>query len=95
MGHDIYAYPKPAKESAYLRRGAFNDDARTIYRLLDAAEYDAGVSGDGSWAIFYRDQLEQAISRAEAENAEDDIKSFLKSALESDPGDDGVLIHFG
>lgn len=95
MGHDIYAYKRPHDEVAYLRRSMGNPEARIIYRLLDAEQYDAGVSGDGSWATFYRDQLEQAASRAELDGCPEDIRSFLKLALEADPGDDGIIIHFG
>lgn len=95
MGHDTFAYKRPHDEVAYLHRSMGNEDARTIYRLLGAEEYDAGVSGDGSWATFYRDSLEKAISQAAEEGAAEDVQKFLRDALAADPGDDGIIVRFG
>ena len=65
MGHDVYGFKdkKRSVEIAYLRRSAFDERARDIYRVLGAEKYDAGVSGDGSSAWFTRGQLQDALPR--------------------------------
>ena len=56
MGHDISGYLKAdteqSNEIAYLRRGAGNPLARTIYAALSHPEFDAGCSGGGFEATF-------------------------------------------
>lgn len=61
MGHDIFAYE--TKQISYLRRNAFDELNDKIYLALDALDYYAGVSGDGGLNFFYKDQLEEALTR--------------------------------
>ena len=67
MGHDISGYLKAdteqSNEIAYLRRGAGNPLARTIYAALRHPEFDAGVSGGGFEATFTNEYLRDALGR--------------------------------
>jgi hypothetical protein len=67
MGHDISAYKHKDdthdQEIAYLRRSAFNDLAREIYKALGAEEADAGCSGCGLTTWFSKSELEAALAR--------------------------------
>jgi hypothetical protein len=103
MGHDIFARagkPEEGKEEeflgleedAYLRRGAGNNLAREIYRVLGAEEYDAGCSGSGEVAYFTHDQIKAALARlGDGEDLEPE-RTFLNSCLAY--GEAGVTISF-
>lgn len=62
MSHDICGYNKAGKEIAYARFSMGNYNAMILYHLLDADDYNAGVSGSGDSCIFSIQQLEKALS---------------------------------
>lgn len=62
MGHDISGYNKAGEEIAYARFSMGNYNATTLYHLLDANNYYAGVSGSGDSATFSIQQFEKALN---------------------------------
>lgn len=62
MGHDILGYNKAGGEIAYARFSMSNHNVTVLYRLLDATQYDAGVSGSGNSATYTVPQLENALN---------------------------------
>ncbi|MFC4619549.1 hypothetical protein ACFO4N_12580 [Camelliibacillus cellulosilyticus] len=63
MGHDISGYNKAGEEICYIRFSMGNATAHLFYGLLDAYEYDAGVSGIGGSATFSVPQVENALAK--------------------------------
>lgn len=61
MGHDISGYNKAGKEIAYARFSMGNYNATILYRLLDAYDFYAGVSGSGRSTTFSTEQIEKAL----------------------------------
>ncbi|MEH7176810.1 hypothetical protein [Neobacillus vireti] len=61
MGHDISGYNKAGEEIAYARFSMGNYNATILYRLLDANEFYAGVSGSGRSTTFTTKQIEKGL----------------------------------
>ncbi|WP_400244590.1 hypothetical protein AB3U99_24265 [Niallia sp. JL1B1071] len=61
MGHDISGFNKAGKEIAYARFSMGNYNAHILYSLLDADQYNGGVSGIGDAAAFSVKQMEKAL----------------------------------
>ena len=62
MGHDIYGYNNAGEEIAYARFSMGNYNAIILYDLLDANDYNAGVSGSGDSSTFSIQQVEKAMN---------------------------------
>ena len=62
MSHDICGYNKAGEEIAYARFSMGNYNATILYSLLDANEYNAGVSGSGGSSTFSIQQIEKALN---------------------------------
>ena len=62
MGHDISGFNKAGEEIAYARFSMGNYNAHILYSLLDANQYDAGVSGIGDSSTFSIQQFEKALN---------------------------------
>ncbi|MCL7745565.1 hypothetical protein [Halalkalibacter alkaliphilus] len=62
MGHDIEGYNKSGEEIAYARFSMGNDNATILYDLLNANDYDGGVSGVGDSSSFSIQQIEKALN---------------------------------
>jgi len=103
MGHDIFARRgKPEvgremqffaqEETAYLRRGAFNNLGREIYKALDATQYDAGCSGNGEDVYFTQQQIADSLKRLPQGEQLEPEREFLSDCLAA--GGDGVTISF-
>lgn len=84
MGHDVCGFKDKEHENeiAYLRRGAFNGQARDIYKALNATEYDAGCSGCGETVFFTRQQLEEALAKLPAGEDHEQERQFVRNLLE-------------
>ncbi|TNE75511.1 MAG: hypothetical protein EP334_10185 [Gammaproteobacteria bacterium] len=96
MGHDIYGFdsgnPDEANEVSYLRRGAFGDAAREIYKALGAENHDCGCSGCGGDPVFFsKDQLVAARDKLPAGDDMAPERSFLDDCIASG---DGVWVAF-
>ncbi|MEH7493492.1 hypothetical protein [Neobacillus niacini] len=61
MGHDISGFNKAGKEIAYARFSMGNHNATILYRLLEAFDFYAGVSGAGRSTTFSTEQIEKAL----------------------------------
>jgi hypothetical protein len=95
MGHDISGYKRGGdKEIAYLRRSAFNDQARDIYRYLSAEHFDAGVSGCGERVVFDAERIAYALAQVPPEETHDDERAFLSKLLDAAATDGGAEIAF-
>ena len=85
MGHDISGYLKAdtdqSNEIAYLRRGASNPLARTIYAALQRPEFDVGVSGSGFGATFTNEYLRDALARLPEGEDVDAERKFLNDCI--------------
>lgn len=62
MGHDISGLNKAGEEIAYARFSMGNYNAHILYSLLDANEYNGGVSGIGDVSKFSIQQIEKALN---------------------------------
>lgn len=62
MGHDIIGRNKAGEEIAYARFSMSNPNASILYGLLDASEYNAGVSGSGGGARVTTSLLQNALT---------------------------------
>jgi hypothetical protein len=62
VGHDILGYNKAGEEIAYARFSMGNYNAITLYSLLEAYSYYAGVSGSGKSTTFSIKQIEKALN---------------------------------
>jgi hypothetical protein len=62
MGHDISGYNKAGEEIAYARFSMWNYNATILYNLLDANEYNAGVSGSLNSSTYSIQQIEKALN---------------------------------
>jgi len=96
VGHDIRGYKMPMKiQGAYYRE---LDPDHLIYRLLSAEFADRGVSGDGSYWCFEKEDIEAALKRLGTRkdlagcNAHDFLKACLKQCRKAPQS---VLINFG
>ena len=61
MGHDISGINQSGEEIAYARFAMWNYNANILYDLLDAQNYNGGVSGIGDSVVFTRKQIEKAL----------------------------------
>lgn len=62
MGHDIFGCNKAGEEIAYARFSMGNYNATILYSLLEANDYNAGVSGSGGSSTFSIQQIEKALN---------------------------------
>ncbi|WP_163970910.1 hypothetical protein [Oceanobacillus halotolerans] len=61
MSHDITGHNINGEEIAYARFSMGNYNAAILYSLLDADEYNAGVSGSGDTTTFSVQQMDKAM----------------------------------
>jgi hypothetical protein len=110
MSHDIYGYNEAGEIVAYLRFSMGNNNASTLYNVLDAYEYHAGVSGSGEITTFSIQQMEKALNAYKqiCENSDltlsksefliweqEQIKTFLFNCLETAQEEESVTVFFG
>lgn len=110
MGHDISGYNKAGEEIAYARFSMGNYNAITLYSLLDANDYYAGVSGSGDNSRFSIRQIEKALdeykqlfnndaSSIEKSDSlpwdQKQILSFIVNCLETAKKEGSVRVFFG
>jgi hypothetical protein len=109
MGHDISGYNKAGKEIAYARFSMGNYNATILYRLLDANDFYAGVSGSGRSTTFSTVQIEKALkaykeffrtgdSLSETDLLAMDQKQILKfilNCLATAQKENSVKVYFG
>ena len=75
MGHDISGYNKAGEEIAYARFSMGNYNAITLYSILDANKFYAGVSGSGGCSTFTLEQMEKALNSYKEFYNKDDSQS--------------------
>lgn len=103
MGHDILGHNKTGKEVAYARFGMGNYNATILYSLLDADNYNAGVSGSGDIATFSVQQMDKALnSYKQLYNHGDSLSwdqkqilRFLSNCLATAQEEGSVTVFFG
>lgn len=110
MGHDIIGYNRAGEEIAYARFSMGNYNATILYRLLDAYDFYAGVSGSGGSSAFSLQQIEKALNGFHQLNINDvpsqangdflswdqkQILSFIKSCLTTAQKEGSVKVYFG
>jgi len=90
MGHDITGFASKdeacREEIAYLRRGAGNELARSIYRALGAENEDCGCSGCGGTVHFTEDQLRVALTKLPDDDDHEPERRFLRDCIEKGGG---------
>lgn len=95
MGHDIYGFKnkKYDTEIAYLCRSAFSNQAHSIYKALNATEYDIGCCGSRDTVFFNRQQLKNALNKLPQGKEHEPERQFIQDLL--DKGDEtGAWIGF-
>lgn len=94
MGHDIYGFHGKDKklQIAYLRRGAFNGQARSIYVALGAEKHDCGCSGCGTEQFFTREQLRLALAKLPRDDDHEEEREFIANCIGA--GEVGAMIDF-
>ncbi|WCF11567.1 hypothetical protein NDS46_29925 (plasmid) [Paenibacillus thiaminolyticus] len=104
MGHDISGFNKRGIEVAYARYGMSNPGARILYKVLNAEDYDGGVSGIGIEKKFNENQIVEAIAKcltinwdevSEGDYEKEKIEGFLKDCLNTATEEGEVKIFFG
>ncbi|WP_068677000.1 hypothetical protein [Oceanobacillus sp. Castelsardo] len=110
MGHDILGYNKAGEAIAYARFSMGNDNATILYRLLDAIDYHAGVSGSGNSTTFSIQQIEEALNAYKQKCSKGNptlpknnfligdqkqIQDFLLNCLETAQKEESVTVFFG
>lgn len=60
MGHDIYGYNKAGESIAYARFSMQNYNSYILYDILNAQEYNGGVSGIGNSLTLSKKEMEKA-----------------------------------
>ncbi|MCA1322118.1 hypothetical protein LC085_19730 [Bacillus tianshenii] len=107
MGHDISGFNKAKEEVAYARFSKCNYNAITLYNLLDANDYYAGVSGSGGHSMFSVPQIEKAIvdydqllARIDSKIKDESwdlkqISEFLQNCLATAKKEGSVGVYFG
>lgn len=109
MGHDISGYNKAGQEIAYARFSMGNYNALILYRLFNAYNYYAGVSGSGGSTSFSIQQIEKALeeykqfynhgdSPSESDSVNWDQKqilNFIRNCLETAQIEGRVRVYFG
>jgi hypothetical protein len=87
MSHDIRAYKRT--KIAEMSFGAGNGQAREIYKLLGAENYDNGCSGSGENVDFTREEIKEALRRCFLNPSLVQEREFLMTCL--DAGDDVTI----
>ena len=110
MGHDIFGYNKAGEEIAYARFSMGNHNALILYRLLNAYEYYAGVSGSGRGTTISKEQIEEALKVFEQQYNNKDsahtnydflrwdgkqINDFIKNCSTTAKKEGNVKVFFG
>jgi hypothetical protein len=108
MGHDISGYNKAGEEIAYARFSMGNYNAITLYSLLEADQFYAGVSGSGGSSTFSIQQIEKALnsyiqlfdhkkslSESEIDWDQKQIRSFIANCLATAQKEGNVKVYFG
>lgn len=110
MGHDIVGYNQTGVEIAYVRFSMGNRNASLLYSILDANDYDAGVSGSGGSTTFSIKQIENALnaykeicSKGDPNQSKSNfeiwdqkqIMNFLVNCLETAQKEASVSVFFG
>ncbi|MBS4179204.1 hypothetical protein [Lederbergia citrea] len=110
MGHDILGYNRAGEEVAYARFSKGNYNSTILYRLLDAYDYFAGVSGSGDSTTFSKQQIGNALdtfnqlynndasSHSSCESLPRDQKQildFIKNCLATAQKEGSVKVFFG
>jgi hypothetical protein len=110
MGHDISGFNKIGEEVAYARFNMWNHNASFLYRILEADDYNAGVSGTGNSSTFSLQQIEQALNtykkiygHADSNKSNSDlldwdlkqILHFIQNCLSTAQKEGSVRIYFG
>lgn len=109
MGHDISGYNKAGKEIAYARFSMGNYNATILYRLLNANDFYAGVSGSGRSTTFSTEQIEKALKAYKEFYRTDDclsetdllamdqkqILKFILNCLATAQKENSVKVYFG
>jgi hypothetical protein len=110
MGHDISGFNKVGEEIAYARFSMENVNATILYRLLQAYEYYAGVSGSGGSTSFTTQQCQEALKRFTQLYTKGDslpknhifiqydqkqIQDFLTDCLATAQKEGSVKVYFG
>ena len=107
MGHDISGFNRAGGEIAYARFSMGNYNATILYRLLDADNFYAGVSGSGDSATFSKQQIENALNNFNqlynndvSSNRDDlpwdqkQIFDFIKNCLATAQKEGSVIVSF-
>jgi hypothetical protein len=96
MGHDIYAKIAEIKkdEIAYLRKNTGDSDNGTIYKLLDCEDCNGGVSGNGRYKLFSKEQIKEAIEKGQDSIVLKDNLVFLRKCLKGLKKNQMVYISF-
>jgi hypothetical protein len=108
MGHDISGYNKAGEEIAYARFSMGNYNAITLYSLLEADQFYAGVSGSGGSSTFSIQQIEKAfnsynqlfdheksMSERDINWDQKQIQSFIANCLATAQKEGNVKVYFG
>ena len=109
MSHDIYGCNNVREEIAYVRFTMNDPMAFEFYKLFDALDYYAGVSGCGGSATIPLQQVEKALAKYnsllnndpyfQSDNEfltwqRNEILKFINSCLESARKDGNVVVYF-
>lgn len=109
MGHDISGYNKAGEEIAYARFSMGNYNAITLYSILDADKFYAGVSGSGGCTTFTKEQIDKALITYKELYKNDDslsesdfldwdqkqILNFIRNCLATAQKEECVRVYFG
>lgn len=102
MGHDIYGiktedttgeFPSLKKHVAYLRRSCFSEERIVIYKALNADKHYASASGLGTWQMFNKNKLKNALETLDDRFI--DQKKFIQDCLNNLDKKDEIAIVFG
>ncbi|MCT2534822.1 hypothetical protein NC661_04215 [Aquibacillus koreensis] len=110
MSHDICGYNIAGEEIAYARFTKNNPFANMLYSLLEAWEYNGGVSGIGSHVIYSLQQMEKAkdtyrqmfddhasfnTDRNELYYDQKQILAFIENCMATAQEEGSVSLYFG
>ncbi|GGA79109.1 hypothetical protein [Ornithinibacillus halotolerans] len=109
MGHDILGFNRGGEEIAYARFSMGNYNALILYGLLDAYDYYAGVSGNGTETTYTLEEIRKSWREFKQSNknnaceSEDEFKHwdekqifrFIKNCLETAEKEGSVRVYFG
>ncbi|SHG14448.1 hypothetical protein [Ornithinibacillus halophilus] len=108
MSHEFAGFNKASEQIGYARFSMGNYNAVILYDLLDANEYNAGVSGRGDSTTFSVQQIEKALNSYKQlygkydAPSEDNLKdwdkkqiaTFLQSCLATASNEGSVRVVF-